>query len=308
MAKSKMIKCGMTAIVGRPNVGKSTLLNALLGEKVSIVSDVPQTTRHQIRGIYTDGRGQIVFIDTPGLHLGRDALDKHMNRVAAGSVDGVDCVIHLVDASEHVGQEERHVVSQLKDCGKPVIVGLNKVDVTKGKYVPDYIKLWEDVRGKTMTEMPDLVLLPLCALKGTNVSKLIDLVFEHLPEGPMLYPEDTVTDLPRRMAMADIIREKLFRVMREEVPHSIAVIIEKAQPRKGKTLHVQALILVERDSQKEIVIGKKGDVLKTAGIEARPELEEICGGKVFLEMFVKTRRDWRDDPAMLEEMGYVFEK
>ncbi len=295
----------MVAIVGRPNVGKSTLLNALLGEKVSIVSNVPQTTRHQIRGIYTDGRGQIVFIDTPGLHLGRDALDKHMNRVSAGSVDGVDCVIHLVDASEHVGQEERHVVSQLKDCGKPVIVGLNKVDVTKGKYVPDYIRLWEDVRGKTMTEMPDLVLFPLSALKGTNVAKLIDFVFEYLPEGPMLYPEDTIPDLPRRMAMADIIREKLFRVMREEVPHSIAVIIEKAQPRKGKTLYVQALILVERDSQKEIVIGKKGDVLKTAGIEARPELEELCGGKVFLEMFVKTRRRWRDDPEMLEEMGYV---
>ncbi len=305
MPRNKKQKSGVIAIVGRPNVGKSTLLNALLGEKVSIVSKVPQTTRNQVRGIYTDDRGQIVFIDTPGLHMGRDALDKYMNRVSAGSIEGVDAVIHLVDANDHVGLEERRVVERLNTCGKTIIVGLNKVDLTKGKNVPEYIALWEQVRSKPMTDMPDLILFPLSALKGTNVSKLVDLLFEHLPEGPLLYPEDTLTDLPRRMAMADIIREKLFRLMREEVPHSIAVVIEKIQPRKGKTLHVQALILVERDTQKEIVIGKKGEVLKKVGMDARRDLENICESKVFLEMFVKVRKDWRDDPSLLGDMGYV---
>src|SRR5208283_1328815 len=174
----KKQKCGMVAIVGRPNVGKSTLLNAILGEKVSIVSNVPQTTRHQIRGIYTDERGQIIFIDTPGIHAGKDKLDKYMNRASLGSVDSVDAVIHMVDASEKTGLEEQHVVSRLNKCGKPMIVGLNKIDITKGKFVPEYIQLWEAVRGVPMTDMKDLILLPLSALKGTNVKKLVDLLFE----------------------------------------------------------------------------------------------------------------------------------
>ena len=200
----------MVAIVGRPNVGKSTLLNAILGEKVSIVSDVPQTTRHQIRGIHTDERGQIVFIDTPGIHAGKDKLDKYMNRASLGSIDSVDAVIHMVDASEKTGLEEQHVISRLNKCGKPIIVGLNKIDITKGKFVPEYIKLWEEIRGVPMTEMKDLILFPLSALKGTNVKKLVDLLFEQMPEGPFLYPADAITDFPKRMAMADLIREKLF--------------------------------------------------------------------------------------------------
>ena len=184
----------MVAIVGRPNVGKSTLLNAILGEKISIVSDVPQTTRHQIRGILTCERGQIVFIDTPGIHAGRDKLDKYMDRASLGSIDSVDAVIHMVDASEKTGPEEQHVVSRLNKCGKPIIVGLNKIDITKGKFVPEYIKLWEEVRGVPISEMKDLVLLPLSALKGTNVKKLVDLLFEQMPQGPFLYPEDRLTD------------------------------------------------------------------------------------------------------------------
>ena len=301
----KITKCGTVAIIGRPNVGKSTLLNALLGEKISIVSDVPQTTRQQIRGIYTDERGQIVFIDTPGFHVGHDSLNKHMNRASRGAMEDVKVVIHLVDANDRIGQEERQVITRLKDCGKTIIVGFNKVDLSKGKYIPDYIQLWEEMRGKPVGEMPDLILLPLCALKGTNVDKLIDVLFEHLSEGPLLYPPDVITDLPQRMAMADLIREKLFFVMREEVPHSIAVIIEGVQPKKGKTLHIRAVILVERDSQKEIVIGKGGAVLKEAGTAARVDLEALVGGKVFLELFVKIQRDWRQDQSILEEMGYV---
>ena len=296
----------MVAIVGRPNVGKSTLLNAILGEKVSIVSDVPQTTRHQIKGIHTDEHGQIVFIDTPGIHAGRDKLDKYMNRASLGSIDSVDAVIHMVDASEKTGLEEKHVISRLNKCGKPIIVGLNKIDITKGKFVPEYIKLWEEIRGVPMTEMKDLVLFPLSALKGTNVKKLVDLLFEYMPQGPFLYPVDTITDFPKRMAMADLIREKLFLLMREEIPHSIAVIIEGVQPKRGKVLHIRAAILVERKSQKEIVIGRGGAILKQVGSEARKDLEELVDRKVFLELFVKASSRWREDYATLEDMGYVF--
>ena len=304
----KTLKVGTVSIVGRPNVGKSTLLNAIIGEKVSIVSQVPQTTRRQIRGIYTDERGQIVFIDTPGLHLGGDRLDKFMNRSSLGALQEVEVIIHMADASEHVGQEEQYVVSRLKTVKIPVILGLNKVDYAKGKYIPEYIKLWEEATGKSVQELTNLILLPLSALKGTNVEKLLDLIFEHLPQGPLLYPEDVITDFPRRLAMADLIREKLFHVMREEIPHAIAVNIESLQPRKGKIVHVRALISVDHDSQKEIVIGKKGAVLKDAGTLARKDLEELLGQKVFLELFVKTAKNWRDDPVQLEEMGYVFER
>jgi GTP-binding protein Era len=302
----KISKSGMVAIVGRPNVGKSTLLNAILGEKISIVSDVPQTTRHQIRGILTCERGQIVFIDTPGIHAGRDKLDKYMDRASLGSVDSVDAVIHMVDASEKTGPEEQHVVSRLNKCGKPIIVGLNKIDITKGKFVPEYIKLWEEVRGVPIQEMKDLILFPLSALRGTNVKKLLDLLFEQMPQGPFLYPEDTITDFPKRMAMADLIREKLFLLMREEIPHSIAVIIEGVQPKRGKVLHIRAAILVERESQKEIVIGKAGAILKQVGSEARKDLEELVDSKVFLELFVKASSHWREDYSTLEDMGYVF--
>jgi GTP-binding protein Era len=302
----KKLKSGMVAIVGRPNVGKSTLLNAILGEKVSIVSDVPQTTRHQIRGIHTDERGQIVFIDTPGIHAGKDKLDKYMNRASLGNIDSVDAVIHMVDASEKTGLEEKHVVSRLNKCGKPIIVGLNKIDITKGKFVPEYIALWEEIRGVPMTEMKDLILFPLSALKGTNVKKLVDLLFEQMPQGPLLYPEDAITDFPKRMAMADLIREKLFLLMREEIPHSIAVIIERVSPKRGKVLHIRAAILVERESQKEIVIGKAGAILKQVGSQARKDLEELVDSKVFLELFVKARSNWREDYSTLEDMGYVF--
>ena len=289
----------MVAIIGRPNVGKSTLLNAILGEKVSIVSNIPQTTRHQIRGIHTDERGQIVFIDTPGIHAGKDKLDKYMNRASFGSIDSVDAVIHMVDASEKTGLEEKHVTSRLSQCGKPIIVCLNKIDITKGKFVPEYIKLWEEIRGVPMTEMKDIILFPVSALKGTNVKKLVDLLFEQMPQGEFLYPEDTITDFPKRMAMADLIREKLFLLMREEIPHSIAVIIEGVQPKRGKVLHIRAAILVERESQKEIVIGKGGAILKQVGSEARKDLEELVDGKVFLELFVKTTSHWREDYSTL---------
>lgn len=303
----KKLKSGTVSIVGRPNVGKSTLLNSIVGEKVSITSQIPQTTRQQIRGIYTDERGQIVFIDTPGLHLGGDRLDKFMNKSSLDAIHGVDVVIHMVDTTRQVGQEEKYVVSRLKNVKTPIIVGLNKVDVGKGKYLAEYIKLWEDTTGKTVQELSNITLLPLSALNGTNVEKLLDLLFEQLPQGPLLYPEDIITDMPQRLAMADLIREKLFHLTREEVPHSIAVRIERVAPKKGKVLHIKALIMVERDTQKEIVIGKKGAVLKEVGTQARVDLEDLLEQKVFLELYVKSAKNWRDDPIQLEEMGYTFE-
>jgi len=303
--EQKPFRCGMVSIVGRPNVGKSTLLNRILGEKVAIVSDVPQTTRNQIRGIYSDERGQIIFIDTPGFHPGKDTLDKFMNKTSYGVAHETDCVIHLVDSTERVGREEEELVQNLRDLKVPVIVGLNKVDASD-KFIPEYITLWERVTGKPVQELTSLVLLPLSGKTGTNIPKLVDILFEHLSEGPALYPEDIISDVPKKMVVADIIREKLFQIMKEEVPHSIAVIIEDMTPQKGKTLHIRALVLVERDSQKNIVIGKGGLVLKTIGTAARQELEELLECKVFLEIYVKAEKHWRDNPGLLEEMGYRY--
>ena len=295
----------MVSIVGRPNVGKSTLLNRVLEEKVAIVSKVPQTTRNQVRGIYTDERGQIVFIDTPGLHVGRDKLGKFMNKAAYETIRGTDCLIHLTDTSEPVGKEEEDIVGRLIGLNIPVILGLNKVDL-KPKFIHEYIALWERVSGKPVTELKDFVVLPLSGNEGTNIDKLLDVVFEYLPEGPALYPEDTVCDIPQKMVMADIIREKLFAILRQEIPYAVAVVIENVEAKSKKVMHIQAMILVERESQKQIVIGKGGANLKQVGTEARRELEELLENKVFLELFVKTKKSWRDDDSLLQEMGYYL--
>ncbi|MCC6758779.1 MAG: GTPase Era [Candidatus Omnitrophica bacterium] len=306
MPENKQIcRSGMVSIVGRPNVGKSTLLNKILGEKVSIVSKVPQTTRNQIRGIFTDERGQIVFVDTPGVHKGRDQLDQFMNQSAYGITSEADVIIHLVDANDRVGMEEEELVRRFSDMKVPVILGLNKVDM-KGKNISEYIALYERISGKPIQENPRITLLPLSGKDGTNVPKLIDLVFELLPEGEKLYPEDTVCDIPQKMVIADEIREKLYMLLDDELPHSIAVIIENLEQRKGKLLYIQAVIVIERDSQKSIVIGKNGGILKKAGSLARKDLEELLDTKVFLELFVKSQKDWRDSPSLLQDMGYQF--
>ena len=297
-------RCGMVSIVGRPNVGKSTLLNDIIGEKVAIVSQIPQTTRNQIRGIYNDERGQIIFIDTPGLHLGGDQLNRYMNRSSINAMQEVDCVIYLVDTTRRIGAEEKNVADKLKNTPIPIILGLNKVDL-KAPYIQDYIAFWEKMKGQPVTEMEKFTMIALSGQNGTNVDKLIDIIYGYLPEGPALYPLDTVSDVPKKMVMADIIREKLFLKLREEIPHSLGVMIEGVQPIRKKTLSIKALILVERPSQKQIVIGKNGKLLKEVGTLAREELEDLLETKVFLELFVKTSEDWRDDPAILEQLGYV---
>jgi GTP-binding protein Era len=302
-AKTNNRRCGTVSIVGRPNVGKSTLLNQIVGEKVAIVTKVPQTTRNQVRGIYNDKRGQIIFVDTPGLHLGRDKLDKCMNQSAAGTIEGADCIIYLVDTSRRVGEEEEGVAGRVAGARKPVVLGLNKVDL-KSRNMADYIALWERTKGKPLAEIKDFTMIALSGEKGTNIEKLIDILFDYLPVGPALYPTDIVCDVPQRLAVADILREKLFRLLKQEIPHSLGVVIEEMRPIRKKTMRIKALIFVERDSQKEIVIGKNGALLKEAGTLARKELEELLEMKVFLECFAKTQERWRDDISLLQEFGY----
>lgn len=299
----KQLKCGMVSIVGRPNVGKSTLLNKLVGEKVAIVSTVPQTTRSQIRGIYTDERGQVIFIDTPGLHVSQDKLDQFMNRSADLGARDADCVIHLVDTMDRVGPQEEEIVWRLCQLTTPVILGLNKTDMN-AKYMDDYIQLWERVKGMPVTEMKNFTMIPLSGKTGFHIDELYDILFDYLPAGPALYPEDTVCDIPKKMAIADIIREKLFFILREEIPHSVGVVVEGLRAVKGNTFRIEAAVWVEKDSQKRIVIGKGGDVLKRVGTLAREELELLLEKKVYLDLFVKVRKGWRDNDSVLFDMGY----
>lgn len=296
-------KSGIVSIVGRPNTGKSTLLNKIVGEKIAIVSKIPQTTRNQIRGMYNDERGQIVFIDTPGFHFETDNLDRFMNSAVTSTIDGVDCLIYLVDPTRRIGQEEENIAAKVKDAKVPLILGLNKVDMKSAR--PDaYIEFWEKVMGKPVQEMENIALVALSGERGTNVDKLIDVIFDFLPEGPPLYDTDTITDLPQKMAVADIIREKFLMKLRQELPHAIGVFIEQLRPIKGGTMYVKALVYVETASQKEIVIGKNGSTLKAVGTAARADLEQLLENKVFLEFFVKSNKHWRDDIAILQELGY----
>jgi len=299
-------RCGIVAIIGRSNTGKSTLLNCILGEKVAIVSETPQTTRNIIRGILTEKRGQIIFIDTPGMHKPKHRLGKHMNMLAEDSSRGADVVLYLVDSSEKTGEEEERIVDFLKQSRVPVILALNKIDLG-GKFLPEYLKLWEEKAGKTIQELSDkLIVVPISALRGTNISKLLDILFSLLPCGPLLYPKDILSDFPQKLSYADIIREKLFECMRQEVPHSIAVLIDELTERSNKLTYIRAEILVERPSQKAIVIGKKGEVLKKIGSLARKELEDLLEKKVFLELNVKVKENWRQDEEILRKLGVIL--
>jgi GTP-binding protein Era len=299
-------RCGIVAIVGRTNTGKSTLLNNILGEKVAIVSKIPQTTRNIIRGILTEKRGQIVFVDTPGIHKPKHRLGKYMNILAEEQARGADLIMHLVDSSERVGEEEEMVVNYLTPAKAPIVLTLNKIDLG-GKFVPEYLKLWEKKKGKTFQELTDsLIAIPVSALTGTNIEKLLDVLFSHLPEGPLLYPEDVISDFPERLACADIIRQMLFECMREELPYSIGVLVDEIAERSKKLTYIRADIIVERDSQKAMVIGAQGKVIKNVGSLARQELEDVFGRKVYLELKVKVKQGWRQDTEILRQMGIVL--
>jgi len=300
------MRSGIVAIIGRPNVGKSTLLNNLVGEKVAIVSAVPQTTRNQIRAILNEQRGQVIFLDTPGMHVTKHALDRAMIAAINDSLEGVDVILHLVDTTERVGVEEEMVMERLRGLKAPIILGLNKID-RGAKHIEDYILAWEGKIGKKLSEATQRIMpIPLSALTGTNLDKLLDEIFSRLPEGEPLYPEDILTDFPRQLTIQDCIREKLLSYLKEEVPFSVAVFAEEIIERTPKLTYVKASILVERDSQKAIVIGCNGEHLKKAGESARKELENIYNKKFYLDLWVKVKENWKQDAELLRRIGYIL--
>ncbi len=298
--KNKKFKSGFVTILGRPNVGKSTLLNALIGNKVSIISPIPQTTRHQLKGILNLENAQIVFVDTPGIHSFEDKLASHLNTLAKRALEGCDLVIYVVDISRRPGKEEGELMRIITGQKVKTIMVLNKVDLGL-KYLNAYIDSWAGrVEGK---RNPLIYYIPLSAKTGKDVDKLRDSILENLPDSHPYYGSNSVTDFPPKFRVADIIREKLFLQLKKELPHSIAVEVEEINNKK-KIVSIKANIYVKRNSQKRIVIGKRGEALKEVGSRSRPEIEKIYSKKVFLDIWVKVLEDWQDRPRILKELGY----
>jgi GTPase len=292
------MRSGFVSVIGRPNVGKSTLVNALVGQKVAITTPVPQTTRHAVRGVLHREDMQIVFVDTPGLHKPRTLLGSRLNDVARGALSGVDCVLFLVDGSQPIGRGDEFVAGLLADVRNPRIAVLNKVDAfARARQLPQLARLAE------LGEWDEVV--PVSAATGAGVDLLAGLLAARMPEGPAYFPEGQLSDQPTEQLVAEIIREKAITVMREEVPHSIATVVEEITPgaREG-LVEVHALLYVERDSQKGIVIGKGGSVLRAIGQRAREELELVLGARVYLDLRVKLMKEWQRDPKKLERLGY----
>ena len=297
-------KCGFVAILGRPNVGKSTLLNALLKEKISIVSSVPQTTRFRIRGILNLENAQIIFIDTPGLHLFKDDLALYLNNIAKKSVEDTDLILYLVDVTRSIGNEEMVIMNFLLNYNHlPMIMGLNKIDLGTD-FLNHYIERWEVLLKEKKKENPVKFYIPLSAKKGKNLDKLTEAIINLLPERDFLfYPEKETTDFPLSFRISEIIREKLLLFLKEELPHSCAVIVEEMEE-KENIVYIYASILVNRTSQKKIIIGKGGSFIKKIGTEARKDLELLLKRKVYLELYVKVIKDWQKRPRILKEIGY----
>ncbi|MBO7649716.1 MAG: GTPase Era [Lachnospiraceae bacterium] len=295
----KSFKSGFVALVGRPNVGKSTLMNRLIGQKIAITSSKPQTTRNRIQTVYTDERGQIIFLDTPGIHKSKNKLGKFMVETAESAFTDADLILWLVEPTNYIGAGEQYILEKLKACGTPVILVINKIDTVKKEELLTFIATYSK-------EMEFAEIVPVSALKGQNTDHLTDVLFRYLEEGPMYFDEDTVTDQPERQIAAEMIREKALRNLSDEVPHGIAVTIEKMHERPGGHLvDIEATIICERDSHKGIIIGKQGSMLKKIGQDARKEIEMMVGCKVNLQLWVKVKKDWRDSDVMLKNYGYV---
>jgi GTP-binding protein Era len=288
-------RSGFVSVVGRPNVGKSTLVNRLVGQKVAIVSDKPQTTRNRILAVVNPPGGQIVLFDTPGIHKPMHRMNERMVEAAVKSVGQVDLVLWLTDVTEEYGPGDRHVRDVLRDSGRPVILGLNKIDaVPKMKILPAI----EQYRHL----MDFAEVIPLSALTGDNVEIVAEQLLAHLPEGERLYPEDLLTDQPERFFVAEMVREQVLRLTREEIPYTTGVLIDSFKE-DGPLVRIEATILVERDSQKGILIGRGGAMMKAIGTDARKQIEEFLGTRVYLGLFVKVKERWREDARILEEMG-----
>lgn len=290
-------KSGFAAIIGRPNVGKSTLMNSMIGQKIAIMSDKPQTTRNKIRCVLTTPESQVVFIDTPGIHKPKHKLGEYMVDVAKQTFREVDVILFVVDITEKPGPGEEYILEALKDIRTPVMLVVNKIDEVSREMILPRIDLY---RGKR--EFAAVV--PISALLGTNQSALLQEIIQHLPEGPQYYPEDMITDQPERLLIAELIREKALHLTRDEIPHAIAVDIEEITTRPDETLYVRAVIYIERDSQKGIIIGAKGSMLKEIGKQARTDIENLLGSKVFLDLWVKVKKEWRNREGTLRMLGY----
>lgn len=291
-------KSGFVAIIGRPNVGKSTLMNHLIGQKIAITSRKAQTTRNKIQTVYTCERGQIVFLDTPGIHKAKNKLGEYMVNVASRTFKDADVILWLVEPGTQVGPGDRHIAEQLKNCKLPVILVINKVDTVKKEEVAGFIETYRE-----LIDFADIV--PASALRAQNLDTVIDCIFKYLPYGPQFYDEDTITDQPQRQIVAELIREKALRTLDEEIPHGIAVTIDTMKERPdGRIVDIEATIICERDSHKGIIIGKQGAMLKKIGSAARFEIERMLEQKVNLKLWVKVKKDWRDSDYLIKNFGY----
>ncbi len=289
-------KSGFVTLVGRPNVGKSTLMNYLIGQKIAITSNKPQTTRNRIQTVLTTDEGQIVFVDTPGIHKAKNKLGEYMVNVAERTLNEVDVVLWLVEPTTFIGAGEQHIAKQLGRVKTPVILVINKTDSVPTEKVLESINAYKDIY-----DFAEIV--PVSARSGANTEELLKTVIKYLPYGPMFYDEDTITDQPERQIVAEIIREKALHSLNEEIPHGIAVAIDQMK-KKGKVTHIDATIICERDSHKGIIIGKQGSMLKKIGSTARYEIEKMLGNQVNLKLWVKVKKDWRDSEYLMKNFGY----
>lgn len=291
-------KSGFVTLIGRPNVGKSTLMNRLIGQKIAITSSKPQTTRNRIQTVYTCEDGQIVFVDTPGIHKAKNKLGEYMVTVAERTLSEVDVILWLVEPTTFIGAGERHIAEQLGKVKTPVILVINKIDTVKKEEILKFIDTYKDI-----CDFAEIV--PCSALKGENTDEIIKVIMKYLPYGPQFYDEDTVTDQPERQIVAELIREKALRLLDEEIPHGIAVSIERMKTRpRGNMVDIDATIVCERDSHKGIIIGKQGSMLKKIGTQAREEIENLLDTRVNLQLWVKVKKDWRDSDFLIKNFGY----
>lgn len=294
--ESKQLKSGFATLIGRPNVGKSTLMNALIGQKIAITSNRPQTTRNKIRTVYTSEEGQIVFLDTPGIHKAKNKLGDYMVNVAERTISEVDVIVWLVEPTDYIGAGEQHIIEQLKKTKTPIILVINKIDTVKKELLLTYI----DVYRKQL-DFAEIV--PVSALKKDGLEILLECIMKYLPYGEPFYDEETVTDQPMRQIVAELIREKALKCLEEEVPHGIAVTIEMMKFKK-RIVDIEATIVCERESHKGIIIGKQGNMLKKIGSMARADIEELVENQVNLKLWVKVKKDWRDSDYLLKNFGY----
>lgn len=294
---SNNFKSGFVAIIGRPNVGKSTFMNKVLGQKVAIMSDKAQTTRNKVQGVLTTEQSQIIFIDTPGIHKPKHVLGDYMMKIAKNTLREVDAILFMVNVEESLGRGDEFIIELLKSNRTPIFLVLNKIDKIHPDQLIKEIEKYKDL-------LPFAEVVPISALQGNNVDRLVEVIEGYMPEGPMYYPKDTISDHPEEFIVAELIREKALHLTSQEIPHAIGVQVEKMTRVSDDQVDIEATIYIERDSQKGIIIGKKGSMLKQIGQNARKDIEMLLGSKVYLELWVKVQKDWRNKPNFIRQIGY----